>query len=262
MKLYGELADWFHLLTSPEDYRQEARVYSRLIAAGVSGPSSTVLELGSGGGNTASHMKSRFRLTLTDLSPAMLAVSRSLNPECEHLEGDMRTLRLGRTFDAVFVHDAVMYMTSEGDLRAAMATAVAHCRPGGVVLFVPDCVSETFRPYEHDGGHDGADGRSLRYHERVFDPDPSDTTYEVELTIRLREADGSERVVVETHTLGVFSRRDWIGWLTAAGLRVEALASSLGGADFPETYIFVGRRPLRPGQGSLAAAELAAEESR
>ena len=32
-------------------------------------------------------------------------MSRSINPECEHVQGDMRTLRLGREFDAVFVHD-------------------------------------------------------------------------------------------------------------------------------------------------------------
>ena len=149
------------------------------------GPVESVLELGSGGGNNASHMKARFRLTLVDLPPAMLEVSRGLNPECEHLEGDMRTLRLGRTFDAVFVHDAVMYLTSAADLRAAMATAVAHCRPGGVVVFTPDCVRETYFDYEHRGGHDGADGRSLRYHERVFDPDPSDHTYRVEMTLQL-----------------------------------------------------------------------------
>ena len=30
----------------------------------------------------------------------------------------MRNVRLGRTFDAVFVHDAIMYMTTEVDLRA------------------------------------------------------------------------------------------------------------------------------------------------
>ena len=47
----------------------------------------------------------------------MLALSRALNPECEHLAGDMRTLRLGRVFDAVFVHDAVCYMTTRADLR-------------------------------------------------------------------------------------------------------------------------------------------------
>jgi trans-aconitate methyltransferase len=59
-------------------------------------------------------------MTLVDLSEEMLVVSRRLNPECEHLLGDMRTLRLGRSFDAVFVHDAIDYMTTEADLRRAV----------------------------------------------------------------------------------------------------------------------------------------------
>ncbi len=67
----------------------------------------------------------------------MLEVSRRLNPECEHRQGDMRTLRLGRTFGAVLVHDAVDYMTSEADLRRAIDTAFVHCRPGAVAVFIP-----------------------------------------------------------------------------------------------------------------------------
>ena len=97
----------------------------------------TLLELGAGGGNNAFHMKRRFSCTLTDLSPRMLEVSRSINPECEHLAGDMRELRLGRQFDAVFVHDAVEYMTTPDDLARAVSTAYIHTRPGGVALFVP-----------------------------------------------------------------------------------------------------------------------------
>jgi trans-aconitate methyltransferase len=77
-----------------------------------------------------------------DLSPDMLAMSQRLNPECAHRQGDMRTLRLGRTFDAVFVHDAVAYMTTETDLRQVIETAFAHWPPGGIALFVPDHIAE------------------------------------------------------------------------------------------------------------------------
>lgn len=245
MKLYNDLAEWFHLLTAPADYEEEAELYSRLFVERASGPVETVLELGSGGGNNASHMKARFRLTLTDLSPAMLEVSRRINPECEHVEGDMRTLRLGRTFDAVFVHDAVMYLTSEEDLRAAMATAVAHCRRGGVVLFAPDCVTETYHDYEHRGGHEGDAGRALSYHERVSDPDADGCTYRVELTLRLREADGAERVETDVHTYGLFARGEWIEWLSAEGLAdVEATPCNLGGDGVPTSCLFTGVRPV------------------
>ncbi|HEX5948653.1 MAG TPA: class I SAM-dependent methyltransferase, partial [Actinomycetota bacterium] len=87
-RLYRDLAPWFHLLTPPEEYADEAEIYRALLEEAAEGPLRTVLELGSGGGNNASHMKRRFSMTLTDLSPDMLRISRGLNPECEHVEGD------------------------------------------------------------------------------------------------------------------------------------------------------------------------------
>src|SRR5262245_36309873 len=128
-KLYDELASWFHLLTRPEDYSEEAEFAAKLLMDAV-GPVQTVLELGAGGGNNASHLKHHFKLTLTDVSPGMLENSRRINPECEHVVGDMKSLRLHRHFDAVFIHDAVMYMRSEDELRSVFETAAVHCRPG------------------------------------------------------------------------------------------------------------------------------------
>ena len=153
-KMYGELAPWWHLLSAPEDYLTEAEFFHELLDRVGQSPPHTVLEIGSGGGNNAWHLKAYYHLTLVDLSPDMLAASRTLNPECEHLEGDMRTLRLGREFDAVFIHDAICYMTSEFDLRRALETAFVHCRPGGVAVFVPDDIRETFEPETEHGGHD------------------------------------------------------------------------------------------------------------
>jgi SAM-dependent methyltransferase len=173
-RLYGDLAPWWPLLSAPEEYAEEAEVYRRVLVAAADIPVREVLELGSGGGNNASHLEADFTMTLVDRSPAMLDVSRALNPELEHVEGDMRTVRLGREFDAVFIHDAICYITAEEDLAAVAATARAHCRPGGVALLVPDDVAETFRPGTEHGGHDG-DGRAARYLEWTHEPDPNDT---------------------------------------------------------------------------------------
>jgi SAM-dependent methyltransferase len=220
-KLYAELAPWFHLLTAPEDYAQEADLYRRLLAEAADGPVRTVLELGSGGGNNASHLKAQFELTLVDRSPEMLGLSRSLNPECRHLEGDMRSVRLGETFDAVFVHDALAYITTEADLAATIATASLHCRPGGAALFVPDYVRERFQPRTGRGGHDGGD-RALRYLEWVWDPDPDDTTYLVDFAYLLRDDTGAVRCEHDRHVCGLFPRATWIELIGDAGFRVEA----------------------------------------
>ncbi len=88
-------------------------------------PCVSVLELGSGGGNNASFMKAQFELALVEPALGMLAVSRALNPDCEHVEGDIRTIRLGRQFDRVFIHDAICYMATEADPRCAMPMAAS-----------------------------------------------------------------------------------------------------------------------------------------
>jgi SAM-dependent methyltransferase len=240
LRLYAELAPWFHLLTHPVDYEEEAALYVKTVEAVACGPAETLLELGSGGGNNASYLKRRFACTLSDLSPEMLAVSRALNPECEHVQGDMRTLRLGRTFDVVFLHDAVMYMTSEADLTAAIETAAVHTRPGGVALFVPDDVRESFQPGTSHGGHDGPDGRALRYLEWTRDPDPADTTYDVDFVLILSEPDRPVRVEYERHTVGLFPQATWLRLMREAGL--EPVEASRDDPFESEHSVFVARR--------------------
>ena len=95
MRLYDDLTSWWPLLSAPEDYEEEAEFYARQLREHCATPPRTLLELGSGGGNNAFHMKREFELTLVDKSPGMVDVSRRLNPECEHAVGDMRTVRLG-----------------------------------------------------------------------------------------------------------------------------------------------------------------------
>src|SRR5947209_17680426 len=149
--MYGDLAGWWHLLSLPEDYVTEAAFFHELLDRIGDAVPQTMLELGCGGGNNASHLKAYYQMTLVDVAPGMLAASRALNPECEHIVGDMRTLRLGREFDGVFINDAICYMTSEADLRRAIGTAFLHCRPGGVAVFVPDDIRETFKPATEHG---------------------------------------------------------------------------------------------------------------
>ena len=135
----------------------------------------------------------------------------------------MRTLRLDRTFDAVFVHDAIEYMTTEADLRAAVATAYAHCRPGGVAVLVPDDIAENFEPETEHGGSDAPDGRGVRYLSWSTDPDPADATTTTDYAFLLRSPDGSVQVAHDTHALGLLPARD-----LAAGARRGRLRGPLG----------------------------------
>lgn len=224
---YDELAEWWPLFSPPSEYPEEAAdLLARLgpVAAG----GATLLELGSGGGSLASHLAPHFRMTLTDVSPGMLAVNRIVNPGAEHVLGDMRTLRLAREFDVVLVHDAVMYATTPADVQATLETAAMHCRRGGTVAVLPDYVRETFEPGADTDGHDGSDGRGLRYLEWRWDPDPADDTYTVDYAFLLRSASGSIRAVHDRHVEGLFARARWFEWLERAGIPATSAIDAWG----------------------------------
>ncbi len=74
-----------------------------------------------------------------DLSEAMLAVARrnlgSAQRTADVARGDLRSLRLGRTFDAVLcLGTAFNYITEDADVRKALRTARLHLRPGGLLV--------------------------------------------------------------------------------------------------------------------------------
>ncbi|MFT3775281.1 MAG: class I SAM-dependent methyltransferase [Minicystis sp.] len=241
-KLYDQLSSWWPLLSAPADYAEEAALYTEKLLAFGDRPARTLLEIGSGGGNNASHMKAHFQMTLVDPSLGMLSHSRQVNPECDHHEGDMRTLRLGRVFDRVFIHDAICYMTTESDLRRALETAFLHCRPGGAALFAPDHVRENFQTHTDHGGHDG-EHRALRYLEWAWDPDPNDTTYTVDYTYMLREGAESMRVEHDRHIEGLFPRALWLQLLAEVGFQPHRVLIEHSELPPGSYEAFVGVKP-------------------
>jgi SAM-dependent methyltransferase len=236
--MYWELAPWFHLVTHPKSYAGEARFITRLLkpAGGTAKP--TMLELGSGGGNNAHHLKHHFEMTLTDLSPSMLALSRTINADCEHNLGDMRLMRLRRRFDFVFAHDAISYMTSEQDLARAVKTAFVHCKPGGMALFQPDDMRETFAAGRARGGHK-IDGRALRYVAITRPLAKGKSEADITYLISIKERDGTQRKIEDHHTVGVFARATWLRLLRDAGFRVRIVV------DPWKRVCFLATRPLR-----------------
>lgn len=238
---YDDLAAWWPLISPHEEYEEEA-AYSAALLRSASVHVRNVLELGSGGGHNAIHLKATFQMTLVDLSEQMLAISRQLNPECDHRQGDMRTIRLGRLFDAVFVHDAVGYMVTEDDMRRAIETTFVHCRPGGTAVFIPDHTRETFEESTDHGGADGIDGRAARYLAWDWDPDPTDRWILTDYVFLLREVDGSVRTVHERHRIGLFSRADWIRLLEDIGFE-PSIVTEVTTEQRTARDIFIGHRP-------------------
>lgn len=219
-RLYNDLSHLWPLVSPPEDYADEAQCWLDALQARLGPGRHHILELGVGGGHNLSHLTGHYQATAVDISPRMLENSKRLNPGVEHIVGDMRTIRLGRRFKAVLIHDAISYMLSEDDLRAAFATAREHLEPGGVFITAPDWFKEQFagpRVTHHTNRRSDVEVTTIEY---VHDPDPADTTIESLFFYIIKDARGT-RVEQDRHLTGLFPERTWLRLLLGTGFEVE-----------------------------------------
>ena len=125
--------------------------FCRALAQGAA----SVLDLGCGTGELAVAIAGGRTVVGVDPASAMLEIARA-KPGADgvdFIEGDARTLRLGRRFDLVLLtgHAFQVFLTVE-DRRAALATIAAHLAPNGRFIF--DSRNPACREWEEWGPED------------------------------------------------------------------------------------------------------------
>lgn len=246
-RLYHEFAHLWRLLTPPEDYASEVQIIRSLLEDEL-GPSPRhsrrrILELGGGGGHSLSHLSRHFDAETVDWSEPMTQQSQALNPTVGHHVGDMREIRLGRTFDAVLAYDAIDYLTTRQDLRAAFDTAAAHLDRNGIFIAAPTYVKDTFINHQiaHDQHSDnGIELACVSYvHASLSE---MDDTCELVLLLLIREFDDRLRIEEDRHTCGLFDRNTWLELLQDSGFEADERATNRDRADEPPFVLFVARK--------------------
>lgn len=242
---YNDLAwteDW---LADPAGYEHEVMVYVDLIKRTAAEPPSTLLHLGSGAGGYDVFFKRHFAVTGVDLSVGMLNKARKAHPDIEYIEGDMRTIRLNRQFDAVAIPDSIDYVASQEDLQQAIQTAVIHLKTGGVLLVVAK-TEEIFQNnnFAYAGEKDGIHVTLLENnHINPFRPN----TYEATFVYLIRQQ-GELTIHTDHQVLGLFSQAMWDEVFKNAGItmqktNLEGIYDTyvLNGGEYP-LDIFVGQK--------------------
>lgn len=249
LRLYHDLSHLWPIISPPSEYMVEAAEWRDLIwgAFGWTGnqaawdPRPTLLDLGCGGGHLLSHFTRHFATEAVDISAEMLAISRGLNPTTVHHLGDMRDIRLGRAFDVVTIHDAVNYMLTEEDLRAAIETARVHLVPGGLVLLAPDCLQDTFAGSRVVDWTRETDEKNVTFIEYVAQPPPGATTVK-SVFVFIINREGDIKVEVDHHTSGLFPKSLWLDALADAGMEAAYIQTDAYEGGFGGN-LFMGRMP-------------------
>jgi ubiquinone/menaquinone biosynthesis C-methylase UbiE len=242
---YNDLAwteDW---VADPAEYEHEVMAYVELIKRTASEPPMTLLHLGSGAGGHDTIFKRHFTITGVDLSVGMLDKARHAHPDIEYIEGDMRTIRLDRQFDAVAIPDSIDYMASQEDLQQAIRTAVMHLKTGGVLLVVAK-TEEVFQNnnFAYTGEKDGVHVTVL---ENNFINPFRPHTYEATLVYLIRQQ-GELTIHTDHQVLGLFSQAMWNEVFKNAGMTMQKTnldgiydAYILNGGEYP-LIVFVGQK--------------------
>lgn len=136
MSVFGGYSRYYDLLYRDKDYPSEARYVDGLIRKHVP-EASSMLELGCGTGRyTREFARLGYSVHGVDLSEEMIDEARKTS--CDRVTfscGDMRSLRLGKRFDAVVaLFHVLSYQTEDEDVRDALTTVGEHLRPGGVAV--------------------------------------------------------------------------------------------------------------------------------
>lgn len=225
----GGYAAAYDALYADKDYDAECDLLEGLFrGSGVA--VRTVLDLGCGTGAHAVRLAQRgFEVVGVDLSDDMLRAARRRaghagSNTATFVQGDIRSIRLGRQFDAVICMFAVLgYQTTDVDVAQALDTVRSHLAPGGPFVFDVwyGPAVEAIGPSVRSKVVTTAEGEVERQASAVLQPESHLCT--VSYRLISRPPGMPEGVTHEVHRMRYFFRDELELFLGAAGLSLQNL---------------------------------------
>jgi SAM-dependent methyltransferase len=224
-----DYASAYDVMYADKNNAAECDAVLQLVERFGDGKISRILDLGCGTGRHAVEFAARgFDVTGVDLSEAMLNRARKRpyggGGALNYVQGDARTHRSAQPFDAVLMNFNVLgYMNSNDDLVAALATARANLREGGVFVadfwYGPAVIADP--PGERLREIVAGDSKFLRYSRGIHEAEQQ----RIRISIRVIELKG-DRVradSAEVHGMRYFFPLEIDLALRSGGFRVAAL---------------------------------------
>lgn len=224
----ASIYDLLYVGTGIKDYHAETAELDRLIKESCP-EARTLLDVACGTGAHLAELSHRYEVEGADLSPAMLEVARKRLPGIPLHQADMRTLDLGRTFDAVIcLFSSIGYITDPSEMRSTVARLAAHVASGGVLILDgwvrPGEWREGFRPQPDIA----QDSETLVVRLALTRRDGSITELDMHHLVETAEAID---YFVERHRLALTPTEEYVSAVESAGLTAHVIPNYMPARD-------------------------------
>ena len=224
----ARIYDLLYVGTGIKDYQAETAELRRIIEESRPG-ARTLLDVACGTGAHLAELRRWYDVEGADISPAMLVVARGRLPGIQLHEADMRTLELGRSFDAVIcLFSSIGYITDPAEMRSTVARLAAHVAPSGLLILDgwirPDEWSEGYRPEPEIARDDEMTVVRLAVGRR------EGSITELDMHHLVQTAGGVD-YFMESHRLALTPTAEYVSAVESAGLSVQVITDYMPGRD-------------------------------
>jgi SAM-dependent methyltransferase len=205
--MFNRSAQWYDAFYAGLDYEADAHHVIELVHTRHP-QARTMLDVACGTGRHLSFLRDNFDCEGVDIEPAMIAVAATRLPGVPLAVGDMTQIDLGRRFDVVTcLFSSIGYVATVDRLDLAVRAMVRHLNPGGVLIIEPWILPEHWldpglNTCEHIDEQDATLVRVI-----------SSVRLDTITTLQIHYAHASRGQIHtddETHTLGLFSREQYL----------------------------------------------------
>ena len=229
--MYGKSAQIYDLLyvgAGIKDYQAEAVALHRIIQDACP-TAQSLLDVACGTGAHIAELRQWYKAEGVDASIAMLDVARHRLPSVALHVADMRTLDLGRPFDAVLcLFSSIGYVTDPSEMRSTVARLATHVALGGVLILDgwirPDHWNDSYRPEPEIARDDEVTVVRLAFSRRI------ESITELEMH-HLVQTEAGIDYFSESHRLALTRTEDYVSAVEKAGLSARVIEDYMPGRD-------------------------------
>lgn len=218
-----------------KDYQKEVKKIETFIKKHIKTKGKALLDVGCGTGHHAGLLSKRYQVDGLDLDENILNVARKKYPNIRFYQENMIDFKLNKRYDIIIsLFSSIGYVQTISNLNKTIKNLASHLNSGGVILIEPWLSPDEWNP-----------GRVFTLHVNQPELKITRMSYSSQRG-RLSILDfhyliGTKKGIehrVETHTLGLFNKKDHLNAFQKAGLNVIHDPKGLDGRG-----LYIGIKP-------------------